>query len=358
MLACSQIKETRIEIFGDKKEKSIQIYQCFLNTNKKIQDLDPERKFSFISQPREGTMETSYRGIMGAPVTPFTKDNKIDLETFERQIDFLIGRGVPMLAHPMHIGESVSLNREEQKALAKCLIETAAGRVPVFVNVSSAGTDLALELASYCEKEGATGIVLLPPYHWRPEPKDTINHFMSVGSNIGIKMIAYNNVDAVNIEISHNMMGHLIERLPNFVGLKDASFDMKYFTEACRISSELSPEFSVYTGIEYLLPSMPVGGAGAFSACAEVAPKLTLSHYNACASMDIEKARPLQYKVSQLLNLLMQNYPATIKYAMELMGRPVGETRKPIPPLSSDAKNHANERLKSLSILENEQTGW
>lgn len=303
-------------------------------------------------------MGTSYRGIMGAPVTPFTKDNEVDLDTFTNQINFLIGQGIPMIAHPMHIGESVSLTREEQMALAKCLIETAAGRVPVFVNVSAAGTDQALELARYCEKVGATGIVLLPPYYWRPEKMDAIDHFTQVGGNIGIKMIAYNNVDAVHIEIGQDALAHLIERLPNFVGLKDASFHMKYFTETCRVASELSPDFSVYTGVEHLLSSIPLGGKGAFSACAEVAPQFTLKLYETVLQGDIGSARPMQYKMSRLLNLLMKVYPSTIKYAMEVMGRPVGETRQPIPHLDAEAKKEVRDTLDALGILQNETHGW
>jgi 4-hydroxy-tetrahydrodipicolinate synthase len=299
-----------------------------------------------------------FKGIMGAPVTPFTQDTKLDLETFAKQVDFLIKQGVPMIAHPMHIGESVSLTRDEQRALAKCLIQAASGRVPVFVNVSSAGTDLALDLARYCEKEGATGIVLLPPYYWRPAPKDVIDHFMTVGSGVGIKMIAYNNVGAVHLEIGGGELAHLIERLPNFVGLKDASFHMKYFTEACRISSEMNPDFSCYTGVEYLLSSIPLGGSGAFSACAEVAPRFTLKLYDACVKGDVAAARPMQYKMSKLLNLLMQVYPSTIKYAMEVMGRPVGETRQPIPHLSGEAKKKVRDSLAELGVLAEEAHGW
>jgi 4-hydroxy-tetrahydrodipicolinate synthase len=295
---------------------------------------------------------------MGAPVTPFTKDNKVDLDTFAKQINFLIQYGVPMIAHPMHIGESVSLTRDEQRALAKCLIETAAGRVPVFVNVSHAGTDVALDFARYCEKEGATGIVSLPPYYWRPAPMDVIDHYMTLGGGIGIKMIAYNNLGAVHVEIGTGELSHLIERLPNFVGLKDASFHMKYFAEACRVTSEFNPDFSVYTGVEYLLSSVPLGGSGAFSACAEVAPKFTLKLYETCVKGDTATARPLQYKMSKLLNLLMQVYPSTIKYAMEVMGRPVGETRQPIPHLGGEAKKKVRETLADLEVLGSEPQGW
>ena len=94
-----------------------------------------------------------------------------------------------------------------------------------------------------------------------------------------------------------------------------------------------------------------------FSAYAEVVRKLVVSLYQACATLNIQKTRPLQYKVRQLLPLLMQNYPAIIKYAMELMGRPVGQTRRPMLPLTSEAKVQVEETLKSLSVIDEEPRG-
>ncbi|MFC1491942.1 dihydrodipicolinate synthase family protein [Nitrospinota bacterium] len=304
-------------------------------------------------------MDNGVKGIVGAPVTPFTQDNRVDLETFAKQVNFLIENGVHLLAHPMHVGEAPNLTTEERKELAKCLVETADGRVPVFVHVSSAGTDLSIELARHSEKAGATGIVLLPPYYWRPSDEAQLDHFIKVCGDQGLQLICYNNINATHVAISHNTLAHLLERLPGFVGLKDASFNMQYFTEACRVSSEISPDFAMFTGVEYLLLSMPVGGSGAFSGCAEVAPRLTLGLYDACASMDIEKARPLQYKVSQLLNVRTNNQLCTfVKYAMGLMGRPVGETRSPIMPLDSEMKALVKGTLESLGILEEEPRGW
>ncbi|MEK6710640.1 MAG: dihydrodipicolinate synthase family protein [Nitrospinota bacterium] len=44
-------------------------------------------------------MKTYPKGIVGAPVTPFTRDGRVDLETFGKQVDFLIRQGArPFLA--------------------------------------------------------------------------------------------------------------------------------------------------------------------------------------------------------------------------------------------------------------------
>jgi len=51
-------------------------------------------------------------------------------------------------------------------------------------------------------------------------------------------------------------------------------------------------------------------------------------------------------------------YPAPIKAAMELMGRPVGPTRLPIRPLDAGAREKLRGQLAALGILESEPHGW
>src|SRR5574337_52763 len=286
-------------------------------------------------------MGQDFSGIVGAPVTPFKENNTVDYDTFAKQLNFLVEHGVSLIAHPMHIGESINLTVEERKDLARCLAEAVSGRVPTFVHVSFGGTDQAADLAQHSRKVGATGVVLMAPYHWRSNREAILEHVTTVADQSDAKLILYNNPKATNVEITPDILAVLFERLPRLVGLKDASFNMTYFTEICRLNAETTRNVAMYTGVEYLLTSMPVGGRGCFSACAEVAPKLVLDLYRACAAVDLPRARVLQYRVARLLSLLMKNYPATIKYAMELMGRPVGQTRKPILPLTSDEKAQA-----------------
>ena len=96
-------------------------------------------------------------GIVASPVTPFTADNKVDLVTLGRLVDFLIRQGAHAVAMPMHMGESVSLSANERRDVARAGIEAAAGRVPVFINVSLSGTDEVIALARDAESIGARG---------------------------------------------------------------------------------------------------------------------------------------------------------------------------------------------------------
>jgi len=294
-------------------------------------------------------------GIFGAPVTPFL-NNKIDHETFAKQINFLIKSGVDAIAYPMHIGESHSLRESEYKDAIEVFVKTVNNRVPTFVNTSSASTDYSINLAEFSRQSGSTGIVLLPPYHWRPSSNEIIEHFVSVSNAHGGKMIAYNNQGATGITLSIQLCEALLKEIPGFVGIKDASFNVETFSEFCDFSQ--GTQIAIYTGIEHLLTSIPIGGSGTFSACSEVTPRLIRDLYQSCVSLDISKAHQLQMQVRKLLACLMQTYPATIKYAMELVGRPVGSTRAPIRSLNISEKEFTKKLLLDLGVFEKEQQGW
>jgi 4-hydroxy-tetrahydrodipicolinate synthase len=303
-------------------------------------------------------MAITIRGIVGTPVTPFTADNRVDGPVLQRLVDFLIRQGAHAIGLPMHIGENISMSAEERREVARLAVEAAGGRVPVFINTSLPGTDEVVTLSRHAQAVGAQGVVVITPYHWQPPRPALVDHFITVASALDISLIGYNYPERLGVSLTLDVLSELIERSPNFVGLKDASFNMEYFTEACRIASEARPGFAVFTGVEYILPGMAVGGAGAFSACGAVAPRLVKAVYDACAAKDYDRARPLQYKLSHLFNIIKVGYPATIKAAMEFMGRPAGHTRKPILPLDGPGHKRLRVELEKLGILAEEPQGW
>jgi 4-hydroxy-tetrahydrodipicolinate synthase len=303
-------------------------------------------------------LNPTYAGVVGAPVTPFKADNSLDLDTFAKQINFLIENGVRLIAHPMHIGESVNMTDPERKELMRVTVQAAGGRVPVFVHVSHAGTDLAIDLASHAAKVGATGIVLMPPYHWRSGDEAILEHYRAVSAAGPGKMIVYHNPKATNITMMPGVLPQVIDKVPGIVAIKDATFHMETFTDVCELIASSGKDIAVYTGIEFLLTSIPVGGAGCFSAISEVAPGMVSDLFKACMRADYQAARTQQYKTRRMLKVVMHNYPATIKHCMELMGRPVGTSRRPILPPTPEEKAWAASELKALGVLDNEPRGW
>jgi dihydrodipicolinate synthase/N-acetylneuraminate lyase len=299
-------------------------------------------------------MNQNIKGIVGTPLTPFTPDNRVDGSTFQKLVDFKIRNGVHAIGWPMHCGESLNMSVEERRELAQLAVEAAGGRVPVFIHTSFPGTAEVVALSRHAQSIGAQGVIVITPYYWKPSQEALLDHYVTVASALDISVIAYNSPHHLGVSLSPELLKTLIERCPNFVGVKDASFDMQYFTEACMVTSETRPGFAMFTGIEYLLPSMPVGGAGAFSSL--LAPRLIRALYDACAAGDYERARPLQYKVCRLRNIIKGAVP--MKAVMEIMGRPIGSPRQPLQKIDSAGFKRMKEELETLGILSEEPCGW
>jgi 4-hydroxy-tetrahydrodipicolinate synthase len=304
-------------------------------------------------------MAAGIGGVIAAPVTPFTGANSVDLDVTERLCDFLIAHGMHGLALPLHTGESLNLSLAERKSLVECAVSAAGGRVPVFAHVSLPGTDQVIELAQHAERAGAAAVIVVTPYHWRPPRAALLAHFTAVARAVSVGVLAYNFPSRLGVGVDADLLAELISRAGNFAGVKDASYDMQSFTEACARTSQLRPGFAMLTGVEYLLTSMPVGGSGCFSPAAAIAPRLVTSLYEACRDGDISRARPLQYRASALWHLLRETgYPASVKTAMAMFGRPAGGVRLPLLDLDPAAAGRLSQGLTGLGLLDSEPHGW
>ena len=132
------------------------------------------------------------RGLIHVPVTPFTPENTVDLDTFGRVIEFLLRHNAAALCINLHLAESLNLTIDERKRLAKTAVEVVAGRVPVIVHVSMPGTDQAVDLARHAEKSGADCVIAIAPYYWKPSQEALYEHFSAIISATDLPFIAYN----------------------------------------------------------------------------------------------------------------------------------------------------------------------
>ena len=300
------------------------------------------------------------RGFVGTPVTPFKDDEQIDADRYQKIVDFLVRKGANLLASPMHVGEALSLSADERKLVAKLAVEAVNGRVPVFVHCSLSGTRETIALAQHAQSIGAQGIVVVTPYFYHLSNAPLLDHFVSVAKSVDISVIAYRNVSVGELPLE--VVTELIERCPNVIGLKEGGHEMGFFTEACRLTSAIRPGFRVFDGVENAANTVPVGGAGFFSPISELAPLLLRSLMEACAVSDYEKARPLQWKVTELERILAKFGGfaglAAHKPARALMGRPCGIPRRPLPALDKKTIEHLENDLQSSGVLANEPTGW
>jgi dihydrodipicolinate synthase/N-acetylneuraminate lyase len=303
---------------------------------------------------------SAVRGFVATPATPFKSDDSLDGEHYQRIVDFLARKGANVVACPMHMGESLSMSTEERKLTAKLAVEAANGRIPVFINCSLPGTRDVINLAQHAQAVGAEGVVVVTPYFYHPSNAALVDHFVAVAKSIDISVIVYRNVSVGELPLE--VLPEVIRRCPNIIGIKEGGHEMGYFSEACRITSAIRPDFRVFDGVENVATTVPVGGSGCFSPISELAPLLVKSLVDACLAGETEKARPIQWKVSQLERIMAKHGGfaglAAHKPARALMGRACGNPRKPIPTLDKESVARLEADLKESGVLADEPHGW
>jgi len=304
-------------------------------------------------------MALNLKGVMQSPVTPLKADFSPDLETFEKLLDFHVRTGATAISWPHHKGESLNLTIAERKAFAEVAVKVVAKRIPVSIHVSALAVEDSMELARHAQQIGADAIIAITPYFWHPTVESLYDYFVRLGTSIDLPLIAYNSPDYLaGLEFTGDLTRRLIERLPNFIAMKEASFNSERFLEISRVALALRPEFSMIAGVEFLAPSVPLGGKGSYSSAGAICPNLCTALYEACAAGESVRARELQFKLARLWDLFREQYPSSLKGGMVVMGRPVGPTRPPLPTATKERQAHIETHLGELGIIDSEPHGW
>ena len=300
------------------------------------------------------------KGVMQAPVTPLKDDSSFDAAGFEKMVEFHVRHGAPAIAWPHHKAESLNLTIAERKLGAEIAVKTVAKRVPVSIFLGTLSEEDSIDIARHAEKIGADAVLAISPYVRRPTQEEIYDSVVRLGTATALPILTYNSPwrNGEGVEFTADLTRRLIERLPNYVGMKDASFHSEKFVEISRIALKMRPGFSIIQGVEHLLAAYPLGACGSFSSSGAIAPNLCNRFYKSLVERDWETARDCQFRISRLWKLFKEQYPSSLKGAMIMMGRPVGPTRSPLPTATRERIEFLKTQLEELGILQSEPHGW
>lgn len=298
-------------------------------------------------------------GLVHTPVTPFTRDYRVDYGLYAKVIEFHLRNGADTLALPMHAGESVSLGDAEQRALLEFAIKQVHGRVPVIAHVSDSGTAIAAARARHAAEAGAAAILTAAPYYWTPPPAMLIEHFAQIGAAARVPFFIYNAPEEMGgTKMTTELALKLIERLDNFAGVVDSSLDWQFMIEVVSVAQRARPGFQLLSGTEYMISSGAVGATGVFAALAAVAPASVRRLYELCRKERYGDARKAQEDIAALRQLVKRTGVAGLKGALRAMGRDCGEPRPPVKALGEIEYGRLAESLAAMAALRAEPRGW
>ncbi|MDX8366427.1 dihydrodipicolinate synthase family protein [Cytobacillus sp. IB215665] len=273
----------------------------------------------------------NFEGVYVAVVTPFTETYEVDYKRLYELCNWLISQGVDGLVPSGSLGEYATLTVEERAKVIETVIAAANFRVPVIVGTGAPSTEQAVKWAQFAKDKGGAGIMALPPINYKPLQNEVIAHYEAL-NEVGIPIIAYNNPHDYPTDLTPELLITL-SKLKNVKAVKEFSGDIR------RVHDILDKtDLEVLIGVDDLALEGPLAGAtGWIAGVPNALPKQSVELFRLGREGRATEAIELYRSLLPLFH-----YDASpqlvqyIKYMMELAGQPVGTTRPPRLPLSSE----------------------
>ena len=107
-------------------------------------------------------MASEIKGVLPVVHMPYEEDESIDLTTLQREVDYLFATGAHGLCLAL-VSDLLRLTAEERLTLPAHLVQWAAARGPVIINVGAESTVQACTYARAAAEAGAAALMAIPP---------------------------------------------------------------------------------------------------------------------------------------------------------------------------------------------------
>jgi 4-hydroxy-tetrahydrodipicolinate synthase len=274
-----------------------------------------------------------FRGTGVAIVTPFKNDSSIDFAALGRVINHVINGGVNYIVAMGTTGESVTLTKDEKKAIVSYVAEIIDNRVPLVIGIGGNSTQEVINCIRHSNLTAVDGILSVAPYYNKPNQRGLFQHFKEIATCSPIPVIMYNVPGRTCSNISSDTCLELANECENIVGVKEASGDIAQIMRIIRGKPE---SFSVISGDDLMtLPIIAAGGTGVISVLANAFPTATSELVNHSLKSNLKSAREIQLRFLEMTELLfIDGNPAGVKAMLNIMNLCQNNLRLPLVPVT------------------------
>lgn len=292
--------------------------------------------------------EPMFRGVLPALVTPF-RDGEVDEDAFVRLVERQIAGGVHGLVPVGTTGESATLSHDEHRRVIELCVTTAAGRLPVVAGTGSNSTEEAIELTRHAKAIGADAALIVTPYYNRPSQEGMYAHYAAINEAVQLPVLVYNVPGRTGVDISNEVLGRLA-KLPNIVGIKDATGDLARASQQRLLCGE---GWTMLSGDDpTALGYMAHGGHGCISVTANVAPEQVSAFYNDAMAGQWQGALYGQDRLIRLHKALFTDAsPSPTKFALAHLGLCAEDARLPITPASDASRTEVVAAMRDAGVI-------
>jgi 1-pyrroline-4-hydroxy-2-carboxylate deaminase len=275
-----------------------------------------------------------WAGVFSAITTPFRPDLTVDHALLADHVAWLVDQGVRGIVPLGSLGEGATLTAPEKvEVLATCRKATA-GRVPLVAGIGTLSTADAVALAREAARVACDGVMVLPPYVYRGDIRETLAHMSAVIEATPLPCMLYNNPIAYGTDITPVQLGDLA-RHDNLVAVKESSGDIRRVTE---ILQRHEDRFSVFVGLDdAIVEGVAAGAVGWIAGLVNALPAESVQLFALATGGRSADARALYDWFLPLLRLdTVPKFVQLIKLVQQEVGRGSARVRPPRLELVGD----------------------
>ena len=177
-----------------------------------------------------------------------TTDQALALDGTASHFDVLIQAGVSDLVVCGSLGENQCLQPEEKRAVVRCALAAAKGRVPVLSGVAEMSLQAAATYMRDCAALGISGFMVMPPMVYKADPAELLHWFRSLAAATPLPWMLYNNPVWYHADVTPEMFAQLVD-IPNLVAIKESSANTRRITE---LRNQVGDRYQIFTGVDDL----------------------------------------------------------------------------------------------------------
>jgi 4-hydroxy-tetrahydrodipicolinate synthase len=281
-----------------------------------------------------------WQGVIPAITTPFRPDLSLDDGFLAHHVDVLVRAGCRGIVALGSLGEGATLSFEEKRAVLRACREALGGRAPLAAGVAALSTAEAVRLAQAAAEAGCAGLMVLPPYVYKGDWRETEAHFRAVIQATPLSCMLYNNPIAYGTDVLPEQLAALAAALPNLHAVKESSADVRRVTA---VRALLGDRLALLVGVDDLiLEGIQAGAVGWIAGLVDALPEESVRLFTLATAGRTAEARALYDWFLPLLRLdTVPKFVQLIKLVQAEVGLGSETVRPPRLPLTGTEREAA-----------------
>ena len=276
-----------------------------------------------------------WTGVMPAITTAFDERLNVDHAFVARHARWLVANGCSGIVCLGSLGEAATLTFAEKIAIMRTLVEAMAASVPVVAAVSALSTAEAVRIAQSAADSGAQGLMILPPYVYKGDWRETRLYIETVLKATALPGMLYNNPVAYGTDFTPVQIGELSDRSNNLAAVKESSTDIRRVSAIRALTGD---RLSIMVGVDdAIVEGIAAGAVGWVAGLVNALPRESVDLFNFAAQGDKENAFAIYKWLLPLLRMdTVPKFVQLIKQVQEEAGVGSARVRPPRLQVVSD----------------------